>query len=133
MTLAKKDRDESGLLDVSSAKRRAARYTTEINIEDAAAYLEAIARALRENRLVVYTRERTLEAPVGPKLSLDVEAKTSRGGSKTSLELSLKWKERSEASSLATPTEAAPDESNEETVTPPASEPPSSTPIFDPE
>ncbi|HLG10991.1 MAG TPA: amphi-Trp domain-containing protein [Dehalococcoidia bacterium] len=131
--MAKKARDESTSADNGSTKRRSARYTAEISIADAAAYLEAVAHALRENRLVVQADKKTLDALVAPRLTLDVAAKASRGGRRTSLDLSLRWKERYDGSSPAPPSESNSEESSAETAVSPAPEPPPSDSTFDPE
>jgi amphi-Trp domain-containing protein len=141
--MAKKDRDATNSAENGSTKRRSARYTAELNLEDAAAYLETMARALRENRLLVQADEKTLETLVAPRLTMDVEAKASRGGRRTSVDLSLKWKRRYDGHGAATasvpepeaqtPQVETPEESSAETVVSPAPEPPSSDSAFDPE
>ena len=128
--MEKKDRDRSG--STQDPKQRSVRHKAELTNEDAAASLEAIARALREGRLVVPGEDEILGVPLPPQLAIDIKAKSSRGARKTSLDLSLKWKDRkadnrTEETSGAVPESSAeaPEQLESETPAPP-SEPPAS-------
>lgn len=132
--MAKKDRDTTK----DASQRRAASFSAELDTAEAAAYLEGLARDLRNNRLVVRDGTESLDVAVASRVGLDLEAKSARGGKKHSLRLRLNWSKRLEApESAEAPGEeddAAPAETaepgSEATAEAPASEensPPDST------
>lgn len=95
--MAKKDRDTADSSEDGPQSRRSVQFKTDLGTEDAAAYLEALAGALREGRLVVQTASESLEVPVASRVRLDIAAKSSRNARKSSVELRLNWPKRSEA------------------------------------
>lgn len=98
--MAKKDGD-STIKDASS--RRAASFSAELDTAEAAAYLEGLARDLRNNRLVVRDGAESLDVAVAPRVELELEAKSARRGKKHSLRLRLNWSKRLETPESAEP------------------------------
>jgi amphi-Trp domain-containing protein len=95
--MAKKDRDAAGSSEDGVRSRRSVQFKTDLGTEDAAAYLEALAVALRDGRLLVQAARESIDVPVASRVRLDVEAKSSRGARKSSVELRLNWPKRPEA------------------------------------
>jgi amphi-Trp domain-containing protein len=117
--MAKKDRDST---TKDASPRRAASFSAEVDTAEAAAYLEGLARDLRNNRLVVRDGAESLDVAVAPRVALDLEAKSARGGKKHSLKLRLNWSKRYEV-------QAGPDSTGEdEEVAPPEAAEPASEP-----
>jgi len=106
--MAKKDRDESSAAEDGPRTRRSAQFTADLRTEDAAAYLEALARALRDSRLVVQTASDSIDVRVAHRVGLDLEAKSSRSGKKSSIELRLDWTEPAETAKLFISSASAP-------------------------
>jgi amphi-Trp domain-containing protein len=106
--MAKKDRDESSAPEDGPRTRRSAQFTADLRTEDAAAYLEALARALRNSRLVVQTASESIDVRVASRVGLDLEAKSSRGGKKSSIDLRLNWTEPAETAKLSISSASAP-------------------------
>jgi amphi-Trp domain-containing protein len=121
--MAKKDRDESNSSE-AVRRRRASHFMASLKTEDAAAYLEGLAQALRDNRLVVQTPDETLDVRVGSRVSLEIDARSSRGGRRSSVELKLDWAEPDDVSALSISSGSASDDDDMETVSssPPAGE-----------
>jgi amphi-Trp domain-containing protein len=118
--MAKKDRDST---TKDASPRRAASFSAELDTAEAAAYLEGLARDLRNNRLVVRDGTESLDVAVASRVGLDLEAKSARGGKKHSLKLRLNWSKRFEAQGG----EESPDE--EVAVESPEAAEPASEPI----
>lgn len=114
--MAKKDRDESNSSEDAPRQRRSAQFTADLKTEDAATYLEALAQALRDTRIVVQTGNETLDVRVAPRLALGLEARSSRGAKKSSIELRLNWSEPYELPTLYISSGSAPNDDDMETV-----------------
>ncbi|HWC30490.1 MAG TPA: amphi-Trp domain-containing protein [Dehalococcoidia bacterium] len=102
--MAKKARDDSRY-----GSRQAARFTDDLDTEAAAAHLEAIAKALRDNRLIVEADE-TLDVLVGSRVLVDLKAQAKGGSGKASLEVSLRWNAPANPGTLSISSGATPDD-----------------------
>jgi amphi-Trp domain-containing protein len=85
--MAKKNRSERA----ESGKGTSAQYANVLPAEEVAAYLEALASALRSESILVQTNDETLEAAVGQSVEFDLDVKP--GEKKSSLRLRLSWEE----------------------------------------
>jgi amphi-Trp domain-containing protein len=94
--MAKKDRDIAGSAEDGARSRRTVQFKADLGTEDAAAYLEALAGALRDGRLVVQAASESIDVPVASRVRLDVAAKSSRNARRSSVELRLDWPRRVE-------------------------------------
>jgi amphi-Trp domain-containing protein len=94
--MAKKGRDAASSIEDGAQPRRLVQFKANLGTEDAAAFLEALAGALRGGRLVVQASNDNIDVPVASRVRLDVEAKSSRSARKSSVELRLNWPKRDE-------------------------------------
>lgn len=82
--MAKKNRTEAD-------RGTSVQYANVLPAEEVAAYLEALAGALRDQSILVQTNDETLEAAVGQSVVFDLEVKP--GEKKSSLRLRMRWEE----------------------------------------
>jgi amphi-Trp domain-containing protein len=74
------------------ADKQSLEFSTNLEPRAAADYLEALARGLREGRLLVESGDKSLNLEVANDVSLEFEAKTTPEKSKSSVEISLSWR-----------------------------------------
>jgi amphi-Trp domain-containing protein len=89
--MAKKDRKDQG---------EEAHYSAQHTAEEAAAYIDSLAAALRKGSVMVETNGESLQVSVGPTLTMDMRARTS-GGKKSSIRFRMTWSEPEEAPVLS--------------------------------
>ena len=80
-------RNSSGLL-----KKETIEYSANLSNEDAAQYLESLARSLREGMILLEPGDRSITLEVGPGVQFKLEAESSPEKGKHSLELALTWR-----------------------------------------
>jgi amphi-Trp domain-containing protein len=74
------------------SEKQSVDFSGSFNPGEAAAYLEALARGLRDGNLVIESGDKSLNLDVSPEISLEFEAKASPEKGKSSIELALSWR-----------------------------------------
>ena len=67
------------------------KYEAQLDRGDAAAYMEALAQALRGGELTIESGNRSLTVALGPALRFELEAEHDEGKGTTSVEIELTW------------------------------------------
>jgi amphi-Trp domain-containing protein len=78
-------------------------FTSDMTTLDAAAHLEALARGLRDGRLLVESGDRSLNLEVGRKVNFDFAAKTNPAKGKSAMDIKLNWVAEEEVAEEAPP------------------------------
>jgi amphi-Trp domain-containing protein len=91
-------------------RRQSAAFEGAVSREDAAGRLEALARELRNGRLVLDGVAEHVDIAVADELTLEVKARSSASGKKSSLKLDVSW---TSPKAIASEPEAGPTETEE--------------------
>jgi amphi-Trp domain-containing protein len=86
-----------------ASEKQSLDFSSEMATPDAAAHLEALAKSLRDGRVLVESGDRSLTLEVGRKINLDFEAKANPAKGKSSVEIKLEWVEEEEVVEEAPP------------------------------
>lgn len=86
--MAKKARKSK---DGSRPRRQSAEFAGSMSRDDASARLEALARELRAGRLTLEGADERVDVGVADDLSVEVKARSSASGKKSSLRVSITW------------------------------------------
>jgi amphi-Trp domain-containing protein len=72
-------------------EKQAIEFSSEMETQAAASHLEALAKSLREGRLVIESGDRSVSLETGRNVSLELEAKANPEKGKSSIEIKLEW------------------------------------------
>ncbi len=76
-------------------------FTAQVSADEAAGYLEALARSLREGRALFESGDRSVSLELGGSVKLELEAESDAAKGKSSIDVSLSW--RAAEPEIATP------------------------------
>jgi amphi-Trp domain-containing protein len=83
------------------SKGNSVKFEADLDRSDAAAYVEALAQALRDGALTIESGSESLAVTVGASVRFEIEARNDDEKSKTSVEIEVTWNgQRSTAPSL---------------------------------
>jgi amphi-Trp domain-containing protein len=74
------------------AHKESVEFSGQVSAEEAAGYLETLARSLREGRALFESGDKSVGLELGPSLKIELEAETDPEKGKSSIELSLSWR-----------------------------------------
>jgi amphi-Trp domain-containing protein len=74
------------------AEKQSLEFIGNIDANEAAAYLEALARGLRDGHVLLESGDKSLNIEVGDGVDLEIEAKSNPEKGKSSIELKLGWR-----------------------------------------
>jgi amphi-Trp domain-containing protein len=74
------------------ADKESLEFSGTVEPHAAAAYLEALARGLRDGRILIESGDKSLSLEVSSDVSLEFEAETNLEKGKSSVDLSLSWR-----------------------------------------
>lgn len=78
-------------------------FSSELETQAAAAHLEALAKGLRDGRVLIESGDRSVSLETSRSLNLALEAKANPGKGKSSIEIKLNWVAEEEAVEEAPP------------------------------
>jgi amphi-Trp domain-containing protein len=67
-------------------------FSAQVSAEEAAGYLEALARSLREGRALLESGDRSISLELGPSIKLELEAASDPEKGKSTIDVSLSWR-----------------------------------------
>ncbi len=79
------------------ASKDSVEFSAQVSAEEAAGYLEALARSLREGRALLESGDKSISLELGPSIKLDLEAESDPAKGKSSIDLSLSWRAAEQA------------------------------------
>jgi amphi-Trp domain-containing protein len=74
------------------ASKESLEFSAQVSAEEAAVYLEALARGLREGRALFESGDKSIGLELGSSLKIDLEAESDPAKGKSSVEISLSWR-----------------------------------------
>ena len=72
-------------------EKQALEFSSEMETQAAAAHLEALARSLRDGRVLIESGDRSINLEIGRSVNLEFEAKSNAAKGKSSVEIKLEW------------------------------------------
>jgi amphi-Trp domain-containing protein len=72
-------------------EKRSIEFSSELETQAAAAHLEALAKGLRDGRVLIESGDRSVALETSRNLSLELEAKSNPEKGKSSIEIKLEW------------------------------------------
>jgi len=72
-------------------EKQSIEFSSEMETAAAAAHLEALAKSLREGRVLIESGDRSVSLETGRNVSLELEAKANPEKGKSSVEIKLEW------------------------------------------
>jgi amphi-Trp domain-containing protein len=75
------------------AQKESLDFSANVTAEEAAGYLESLAKSLREGSALLESGDRSLALEVGPSMKLELEAETDLSKAKTALGMKLSWRQ----------------------------------------
>jgi amphi-Trp domain-containing protein len=72
-------------------EKQSIEFTAEMETQAAAAHLEALAKSLREGRVLIESGDRSVSLEASRNVSLELEAKANPAKGKSSVEIKLGW------------------------------------------
>lgn len=79
------------------------RFAANVSAQEAADYLDAIARGLREHSMLIESGDTSIAIEVGDDIKLDLEVSSDPEKGKASVDVSLSWRARREAEAVTPP------------------------------
>ncbi|HEY7268505.1 MAG TPA: amphi-Trp domain-containing protein [Dehalococcoidia bacterium] len=74
------------------ASKDSLEFSAQVSADEAAEYLEALARSLREGRALFESGDRSISLELGPSVKIELEAESDPTKGKSSVDLSLSWR-----------------------------------------
>jgi amphi-Trp domain-containing protein len=74
------------------ADKETLEFSGSVEPHAAAAYLEALARGLRDGRILIESGDKSLSLETASEISLELEAETNPDKAKSSVEIALSWR-----------------------------------------
>jgi amphi-Trp domain-containing protein len=74
------------------AEKQSLEFNSNIDTGEAAAYLEALARGLRDGHVLIESGDKSFNMEVGEGVDIELEAKSNPEKGKSSVELKLSWR-----------------------------------------
>jgi amphi-Trp domain-containing protein len=74
------------------ASKESLDFNANVTAEEAAGYLESLAKSLRKGAALLESGDRSLSLEVGPSVKLELEAETDIAKAKTALVVKLSWR-----------------------------------------
>jgi amphi-Trp domain-containing protein len=85
------------------AQKDKVQFSGSVPVQEAAQYLESIAKGLRERSMLLESGDNSLTLDVGDDVKIEIEVETDGDKGKSSIELSVSWRQRVEAEDTPAP------------------------------
>ena len=72
-------------------EKQSIEFSSELETQAAADHLEALAKGLRDGRVLIESGDRSVSLEASRSVNLELEAKTNPGKGKSSVEIKLEW------------------------------------------